>query len=102
MIVVYYNQVEGETTRKGKKMNQQVKNYLKEKQEQIKFEFSWVGITPRQFSRFGGDYEYAEWEIIAGMQNSDIWDGFEDYDEITTSPEFVKTARWQAAYNTVA
>ena len=80
-------------------MNDQIKAYLKEKRAMIKNDLAQVGITPRQFARWGGDFDYAEWELIAEMQINDLWDGFEDYNEITGHPELVKTLRWQAAYN---
>jgi hypothetical protein len=91
-----------ERKRKERKMNSKVLEWLKERQENIKAEFAVVGITPRQFSRFGGDYDYAEWEIIEQFRDLQLWDGWENYDEITTHREFVKAARWGAAYNTIA
>lgn len=84
-------------------MNEKIKKWLQEQMEEIKAEFARVEITPRQFSRFGGDAEYAEVELIQRMDVEEVWDGdYEHEEEIYYHPLFLKAVRWQAAYNTVA
>jgi hypothetical protein len=83
-------------------VNEKIKKWLQEQMEEIKTEFARVEVTPRQFSRFGGDTEYAETELILRMDNDEIWDGWTDEEIIYNHPLFLKAVRWQAAYNTVA
>lgn len=77
--------------------------FLKESMQMVKTEFAQVGITPRQFSRFGGDEEYASDELLDAMDAAGIlWSEWMDYEAIINETLFAKAVRWQAAYNTTA
>ena len=80
-------------------MTPEMKQWLIEQQEGVKADYALVEITPRQFSRFGGDRDYAETELVELLQGCGVWDGATDYDEIVSHPIFQKSIRWQAAYN---
>ena len=84
-------------------MKAETTEFLRESMQMVKAEFAQVGISPRQFSRLGGDKEYASDELLEAMECSGIlWEEWISYEAIVNDPLFVKAVRWQAAYNTVA
>ena len=77
----------------------QIRKSLNEQLDAIRGEISDIGYTLRNLRFIDGDTDYAEWEVIGVLCERTDWDGWEDYDEITTSELFKRVVKYQAAFN---
>ncbi len=80
-------------------ISNQIRKSLEWQLDCIRSEISEVGWTLRNLQHIDGDKEYAEYEVIEVLAEDTDWDGWEDYNKITTSKLFLKTVRYQAAFN---
>ena len=84
----------------SKEIQGQIRKGLEQRLDNIRQELGQVGMTLRNLP-WGCDTSYAEDVAVEVLRDETDWDGWEDYDEVVSSPLFQKALRCQATFNTL-
>lgn len=80
-------------------MKHNIETWLKIKLDDRKAQLKGYGYDGRAYRHWQPDLEYAEWEIVENLIDEELWDGYENSDEILTSSLFQETVFIQACAN---